>query len=85
MLKQFFPSICPECGLKLSIELGKSGTYKLTCINDDCKGQDFKKFEKGVLSLQIRNLGPATIKSLYDAGITSIEMLFDKNFLIIKI
>ena len=81
MIKQFFPTICPECGSKLSIELGKSGTYKLMCINENCIGQDFKKFEKGLLAIGITGLGPANIKLLFDTGIDTIEKFFNKEYL----
>jgi NAD-dependent DNA ligase len=79
MIKNFFPTICQECNQPLSIEFGKGGGYKLMCINDDCSGTDFKKFEKGIISLSITNLGPATIKLLYDAGIDTVDKFFDKT------
>lgn len=80
MIKNFFPTICQECNQPLSIEFGKGGGYKLMCINDNCSGTDFKKFEKGIIALSITNLGPATIKLLYDAGIDTIDKFFDKTF-----
>jgi NAD-dependent DNA ligase len=80
MLKPFMPTICPNCGGKLSIEHGKSeDIIKLLCPNKECSGFAIKTLQKGITSLEIKGLGPAVIEKLYLVGIRSTLDLFNKE------
>jgi NAD-dependent DNA ligase len=69
---EFIPTTCYECGEPLKVTTGKNGKYKLMCVNTDCSGIAVKKFQKGMLAFEISGIGPATFKSLYNAGIRDI-------------
>jgi len=72
------PTICPECESKLVIEEGKKeDVIRLMCKNPKCKGTAIKKLQKGIKALEIRNLGPSTIKKLYLSGIENSFDLFN--------
>lgn len=79
-LKNFFPTLCPECHQPLKIEFGKSDdVIKLICTNKNCIGTIVKRLQKGIMSLEIKGLGPAVIESLLNAGINNSYDLFDPN------
>ena len=78
MIKQFIPTHCPACSEPLSIDRGKKDdVIKLVCTNKSCIGTQLKKLQKGIIALEIRGLGPATIEKLLKAGITHSYDLFD--------
>jgi len=79
-MKKFFPEICPECGTRLVIEVGKTeGIIKLKCSNPDCCGTFLKKLQKGIISLDIPGIKEATVQKLSDAGIKSVFDIFNPD------
>jgi len=67
-----FPSVCSQCGTKLSDE----GT-RLYCPNPLCPKRIHHRIEKWVSVLDIRDLGLTLIKRLFDAGrVRSITDLY---------
>ena len=80
MIKNFIPIHCPACNNQLSIDYGKKeDVIKLVCTNKSCIGTQLKRLQKGIVALEIRGLGPATIENLLHAGITKSYDLFDKS------
>jgi len=76
----FIPTICPACLEPLSIDTGKKeDVIKLMCTNPNCVGMQLKKLQKGIIALEIRDLGPATIENLLKAGITNSYDLFNPD------
>jgi DNA ligase (NAD+) len=58
------PTKCPACGAKLI----KNGPF-LECPNEDCSDVKLHRIEKWVKKADIYELGGATIKALFDAGV----------------
>lgn len=81
---KFFPSECPVCGQPTTIEHGKDKkkvVIKLMCKNRECPGTAIKRLTKGIVVLDVREVGPSTIESLYQAGMRNSYDLFDRiNF-----
>jgi len=74
----FIPTICPACSEPLSIDRGKKeDVIKLVCTNKSCIGTQLKRLQIGIVALEIRGLGPATIEKLLHAGITHSYDLFN--------
>jgi len=79
MIKNIFPTICPECHEPLIIEVGKSDTIKLMCKNPNCVGTQLKRLQKGITSLEINGLGPAVIEKLLKSNIEHSYDLFNPD------
>ena len=78
-MKEFLPKVC-ECGTKLTIEYGKKkDVIKLVCPNKECSCSILKKLQKGIIALEIRDIGSAVIEKLSLSGIESSLDLFDKS------
>lgn len=79
MIKNIFPTICPECGTPLVIEIGKSDAIKLMCKNTNCVGTQLKRLQKGIIALEIKGLGPAVIEKLLKSNIEHSYDLFNPD------
>lgn len=74
------PEHCPICSTQLKIvENPDSGSIGLYCVNDSCSGSAVKKLQKGIEQLDIKGIGLSTCEKLFEAGIESIEDIFDKT------
>lgn len=69
------PKICP-CKLKYAT---KSDGPNLFCTNEVCPSKETGKLNAALIVLQRKDIGPATVKLLYEAGIKSIKDLFFKT------
>jgi NAD-dependent DNA ligase len=79
MIKNIFPTICPECNEPLVIEIGKSDAIKLMCKNTNCVGIQLKRLQKGIIALEINGLGPAIIEKLLKSNIEHSYDLFNPD------
>ena len=70
------PDKCPFCNSELNYTDDLTHIY---CSNKKCPEMMIKKFYKGIQILKLRNIGPAMVKRLYEAGIESLIELFNKN------
>jgi DNA ligase (NAD+) len=63
-MKLGVPSVCPECGEKVSDE----GIF-LICRNETCCGNEIGNLTKWVKKLELKGIAKATIEKLYEAGL----------------
>jgi DNA ligase (NAD+) len=70
------PKSCPFCNSDLTYTEDLTHIY---CNNKECPEMMVKKFYKGISILKLRNIGPAMVKRLYEAGIKNVLELFNKN------
>ena len=70
------PQNCPFCNSKIIYDDDLTHIY---CSNENCPEKLIKKFYKGIQILKLRNIGPAMVKRLFNAGIKSIIELFNKD------
>jgi len=70
------PTKCPFCNSDLEYTEDLTHIY---CSNKMCPEMMVKKFYKGIQILKLRNIGPAMVKKLYEAGIKNLRELFNKD------
>ena len=69
-----FPIQCPECGVQLLREEGRTA---IRCVNDACPARLGRQLENFASALSIRGLGPATLAALIEgAGVGSAADLY---------
>jgi len=70
------PTECPFC--KSELIFSEDLTH-INCSNEVCPEMMVKKFYKGISILKLRNIGPAMVKRLYEAGVKNLLELFNKD------
>lgn len=71
-MKQYIPTLCPACGCPLVVD-----DIHLMCKNEECDGKVYNRFEYGIKCLDIKHIGEAGIRSIFDSGIKTIIDFFD--------
>lgn len=74
-----YPTFCPVCGGKTSVEKSVSGVENLVCVNPDCDGKLINKLDHfaGKKGLDIKGLSKATLEKIIDWGwVESCKDLF---------
>ncbi len=75
-IEELKPKNCPFCSSVLEID---EELIHITCTNEECFEFLTKRLYKSVQILGIKNLGPSTVKRLYNSGIRHIRELFSDN------
>ena len=72
-IQNFIPTECstPECKIEIQ------GVH-LVCTNPNCREQQLSRLAAGISTFGLENVGGATIEKLYNAGIKTIQDLFNK-------
>ncbi|MBN2693566.1 hypothetical protein JXR93_02795 [bacterium] len=75
-INALLPSECPYCESDLHIDSDFTHIY---CMNSECPEKEIKKMTKAISILQVKNIGPAMVKTLYNAGVKTIFDFFSKS------
>ncbi len=75
-INALLPSECPYCESDLHIDSDFTHIY---CMNSECPEKEIKKMTKAISILQVKNIGPAMVKTLYQAGVKTIFDFFSKS------
>lgn len=70
------PNKCPFC--QSAVEITEDMTH-IYCSNENCSEKAIKKMVKCITILEVKNIGPAMVKMLYNAGVLTIIDVFKKD------